>query len=176
MLQTLDANPGKWDLSGLRVINSSGTVWSHENKQGLLKHAPHITLFDSLGSSEAVGIGGSNSTAGQEAETAKFALGPNTAAFTEDGRRIEPGFRASAASLALSGYMPVGYYKDPEKSAKTFRMFEGRRWSVPGDFRHCRGRRIAHLAWPRLAGDQYRRREGLPGRGRRGAEAAPVGL
>jgi fatty-acyl-CoA synthase len=30
--------------------------------------------------------------------------------------------------------MPVGYYKDPEKSAKTFREFEGRRWSVPGDF------------------------------------------
>jgi fatty-acyl-CoA synthase len=133
MLQTLDANPGKWDLSRLRVINSSGTVWSHENKQGLLKHAPHITLFDSLGSSEAVGIGGSNSTAGQEAETAKFALGPNTAAFTEDGRRIEPG-SGERGLLALSGFMPVGYYKDPEKSAKTFREFEGRRWSVPGDF------------------------------------------
>ena len=133
MLQTLDANPGRWDLSKLRVINSSGTVWSHENKQGLLKHAPHITLFDSLGSSEAVGIGGSNSTAGQEAETAKFALGPNTAAFSEDGRRIEPG-SGERGLLALSGFMPVGYYKDPEKSAKTFREFEGRRWSVPGDF------------------------------------------
>jgi len=133
MLQTLDANPGRWDLSKLRVINSSGTVWSHENKQGLLKHAPHITLFDSLGSSEAVGIGGSNSTAGQAAETAKFVLGPNTAAFTEDGRRVEPG-SGERGLLALSGFMPVGYYKDPEKSAKTFREFEGRRWSVPGDF------------------------------------------
>jgi 3-oxocholest-4-en-26-oate---CoA ligase len=133
MLQTLDANPGRWDLSRLRVINSSGTVWSHENKQGLLKHAPHITLFDSLGSSEAVGIGGSNSTAGQEAETAKFALGPNTAAFSEDGRRIAPG-SGERGLLALSGFMPIGYYKDPEKSARTFREFEGRRWSVPGDF------------------------------------------
>lgn len=133
MLQTLNAHPGRWDLSKLRVINSSGTVWSHENKQGLLKHAPHITLFDSLGSSEAVGIGGSNSTAGQEAETAKFALGPNTAAFTEDGRRIQPG-SGERGLLALAGFLPVGYYKDPEKSAKTFREFEGRRWSVPGDF------------------------------------------
>jgi 3-oxocholest-4-en-26-oate---CoA ligase len=133
MLQALDANPGRWDLNRLRVVNSSGTVWSHENKQGLLKHAPHITLFDSLGSSEAVGIGGSNSTAGQAAETAKFLLGPNTAAFTEDGRRVEPG-SGERGLLALAGFLPVGYYKDPEKSATTFREFEGRRWSVPGDF------------------------------------------
>jgi fatty-acyl-CoA synthase len=133
MLQALDANPGRWNLSGLRVINSSGTVWSHENKQGLLKHLPTTMLFDSLGSSEAVGVGGSNSTAGQEAETARFLLGPNTAAFTEDGRRVEPG-SGERGLLALAGFLPVGYYKDPEKSAKTFREFEGRRWSVPGDF------------------------------------------
>ena len=133
MLQALDANPDKWSLSGLRVINSSGTVWSHENKQGLLKHLPTTMLFDSLGSSEAVGVGGSNSTAGAEAETAKFLLGPNTAAFTEDGRRVEPG-SGERGLLALAGFLPVGYYKDPAKSAATFREFEGRRWSVPGDF------------------------------------------
>ncbi len=133
MLQALDANPERWDLSRLRVINSSGTVWSHENKQGLLRHAPHINLFDSLGSSEAVGVGGSTSSAGQTAETAKFMLGPNTAVFTEDGRRVEPG-SGERGLLALAGFLPVGYYKDDEKSAKTFRTFEGRRWSVPGDF------------------------------------------
>jgi acyl-CoA synthetase (AMP-forming)/AMP-acid ligase II len=80
-----------------------------------------------------VGIGGSTSAAGAEAATAKFALGVNTAVFSEDGRRIEPG-SGERGLLALSGFMPTGYYKDPEKSAKTFRMFEGRRWSVPGDF------------------------------------------
>ncbi len=130
MLQALDANPGRWDLSRLRVINSSGTVWSHENKQGLLSHAPHINLFDSLGSSEAVGVGGSTSSAGQAAETAKFTLGPNTAVFTDDGRRVEPG-SGERGLLALAGFLPVGYYKDEEKSAKTFRSFEGRRWSRP---------------------------------------------
>jgi fatty-acyl-CoA synthase len=134
MLETLDANPGRWDLTCLRAIGSSGTVWSHENKQGLLKYLPEgCILFDSLGSSEAVGIGGSSSTAGAEADTAKFMLGLNTAVFTEDGRRVEPG-SGEQGLLALSGFLPVGYYKDPEKSAKTFRTFEGRRWSVPGDF------------------------------------------
>jgi acyl-CoA synthetase (AMP-forming)/AMP-acid ligase II len=134
MLEALDANPGRWDLSSLRAISSSGTVWSHENKQGLLKHLPPgCILFDSLGSSEAVGVGGSSSTAGAEADTARFMLGLNTAVFTEDGRRVEPG-SGEKGLLALSGYLPMGYYKDPEKSAKTFREFEGRRWSVPGDF------------------------------------------
>jgi fatty-acyl-CoA synthase len=134
MLEALEANPDRWDLSSLRRIGSSGTVWSHENKQGLLKFLPKdCVLFDSLGSSEAVGIGGSSSTAGAEAETAKFLLGPNTAAFTEDGRRIEPG-SGERGLLALAGFLPLGYYKDPEKSARTFRTFEGRRWSVPGDF------------------------------------------
>jgi fatty-acyl-CoA synthase len=36
--------------------------------------------------------------------------------------------------LAVGGYIPAGYYKDEAKSAATFRMFGGRRWSVPGDF------------------------------------------
>jgi fatty-acyl-CoA synthase len=34
----------------------------------------------------------------------------------------------------VTGYIPVGYYKDEEKTKKTFREFEGKRWSVPGDF------------------------------------------
>jgi fatty-acyl-CoA synthase len=134
MLDALEANPRRWNLSSLRRIGSSGTVWNHENKQALLKRLPpECVLFDSLGSSEAVGIGGSQSNAAATAETARFMVGPDTAAFTEDGRRIEPG-SGERGLLARAGYIPVGYYKDPEKSARTFREFEGRRWSVPGDF------------------------------------------
>ena len=36
--------------------------------------------------------------------------------------------------VAVGGYIPIGYYKDEVKSAQTFRMFEDRRWSVPGDW------------------------------------------
>src|SRR6185295_8011375 len=133
MLEFLDANPGKWDLSSLRRLGSSGTVWSMENKQGLLKHLPDCAIFDSLGSSEAVGLGASSSAAGATAETAKFMVGPNSAVFTEDGRRVEPG-SGERGLVCVSGFLPVGYYKDPEKTARTFKEFEGRRWSVPGDF------------------------------------------
>ncbi|MFI4934997.1 MAG: acyl-CoA synthetase [Caulobacterales bacterium] len=133
MLEALDANPGRWDLTGLRRLASSGTVWSMENKQGLLKHLPQVAILDSLGSSEAVGLGISASGGDAAAETAKFMVTPNSACFTEDGRRVEPG-SGERGLLAVAGFLPVGYYKDPEKTERTFRTFEGRRWSVPGDW------------------------------------------
>lgn len=133
MLEALDANPGRWDISSVRRIGSSGTVWNFENKQALLAHLPGAVLFDSLGSSEAVGLGSSMSAAGETAQTARFMVGPNSAVFSDDGRRVEPG-SGEKGLVATAGFVPVGYYKDPEKSAKTFRTYEGRRWSVPGDY------------------------------------------
>jgi len=133
MLETLEAHPGRWTLPSLRRIVSSGAMWGAENKNGLLKHLPHIMLMDSLGSSEALGLAGSTSGGGATAGTAKFMAGPNAAVFTEDGRRVEAG-SGERGLVAVGGHTPVGYYKDEEKSAKTFRTFEGRRWSVPGDW------------------------------------------
>ncbi len=133
MLDALEANPGRWDLSSVRSMSSSGSMWSQENKRGLLSHCVNAMIFDSLGSSEAVGLGASASAPGAEVETAAFMLGPTCAVFTEDGRRVEPG-SGERGQVAVSGFLPVGYYKDPEKSAKTFKVFEGVRWSVPGDW------------------------------------------
>ena len=133
MLEVLDANPGRWPLPSLRRIVSSGAMWGLENKQGLLKHLPHIMLMDSLGSSEALGLAASTSGGGAAAGTAKFATGPNAAVFTEDGVRVQAGSGVRGL-VAVGGHTPVGYYKDEEKSAKTFRVFEGTRWSVPGDW------------------------------------------
>ena len=133
MLEALEANPGRWDLSAVRAMSSSGSMWSQENKQGLLSHARNAMIFDSFGSSEAVGLGVSASAPGAEAKTAAFTPGPNCAVFTEDGRRVEPG-SGERGLVAVSGLLPRGYYKDPEKTDKTFKTFEGIRWSVPGDW------------------------------------------
>jgi fatty-acyl-CoA synthase len=133
MLEHLDANPGRYDLRSVRLISSSGVMWSQENKDGLLRHLPGAILFDSYGSSEAVGLGGSVSAQGTAAETAKFLLGPTCAVFTEDGRRVAAG-SGERGLVAITGFIPLGYYKDEAKTAQTFRTFEGVRWSVPGDF------------------------------------------
>ena len=133
MLEALEANPGRWDLSNVKVMSSSGSMWSQENKRGLLSHCTNAVIMDSFGSSEAVGMGMSASAPGQEMQTAAFALGPNCGVFSEDGRRIEPG-SGERGLVAVSGYLPMGYYKDEEKTDKTFKTIEGQRWSVPGDW------------------------------------------
>ena len=144
MLAHLDAAGGRYDLSTLVLITSSGVMWSHDNKQGLLGHIPQVLLFDSYGSSEAVGLGGSVSGAGVAERTATFALGPNCAVFADDGRRVEPG-SGERGMVSLGGFIPVGYYKDEVKTAQTFRTIEGRRWSVPGDFAEVNADGSLHL-------------------------------
>ncbi|HAP76492.1 MAG TPA: acyl-CoA synthetase [Acidimicrobiaceae bacterium] len=133
ILEHLDANPNTYDLSSVIMMSSSGVMWSQDNKEGLLRHLPQAALFDSFGSSEAVGMGASVSTAGGTSQTARFMLGPACQVFTEDGRRVAPG-SGERGLVAVGGFIPMGYYKDDVKTAQTFRTFEDRRWSVPGDW------------------------------------------
>ena len=116
------------------IVISSGVMWSEETKQGLLKHHPAMMLQDAFSSSEALGMGASVSTGTGVSHTAKFTLGENTKVISEDGtREIEPG-SGEIGLLAVKGITPVGYYKDQEKSDKTFKIIDGARYSVPGDW------------------------------------------
>jgi len=133
MLNALDGNPGRWDISSVKVIVSSGVMWSTEVKKGLLRHNPGMILTDSFGSSEAVGFGSSIMTAAGEVTTAKFMIGDRCKVFSEDHREIAPG-SGEKGFIARSGPIPVGYWKDPEKSAKTFPTIAGVRYSIPGDW------------------------------------------
>jgi len=136
LLRALDAEPDRWDISSLRVVVSSGVMWAAETKQGLLRHNPRLIMIDSLGSSEAIGMASSTTTADGDAgsgATATFRLGPNTKVLTDDGREVEPG-SGERGRVALRGRTPVGYYKDDAKSAATFVTVDGVRWSIPGDW------------------------------------------
>ena len=133
ILATLDAHPGRWDLTSLVGIISSGVMWSEGTKHGLLRHYPGMLLVDAFSSSEALGMGTSVSSGGSSARTARFSLGPEVRVLDADGRDIEPGSGRSGV-LALGGRIPLGYYKDQTKSAATFRTIDGVRYSVPGDY------------------------------------------
>lgn len=130
MLDALDS--GGVDGGSVKLIGSSGVMWSREVKLGLLKHLPQATLYDALGSSEAMGLGSSVMTAAGETKTAAFKIGPSVKVFAEDGREIVPG-SGEAGYLARSGSMPLGYYKDEEKTAAAFQTIGGERYIVPGD-------------------------------------------
>ena len=126
-------HPGAYDLSSLFGILSSGVMWSPEVKQGLLRHNPNMILVDSFGASEAVGFGRSQTSAAGTSEVAKFAIGEDCKVFTEDYREVEPG-SGVPGFIARTGAIPVGYYKDPEKTEKTFPVINGVRYSIPGDW------------------------------------------
>ncbi len=133
ILKALDAEPDRWDISSLRVVVSSGVMWSKESKDGLLRHNPRLILVDALGSSEAIGMATNTTTAGSGDETAKFQLGPLTKVVTDDGRFVEPG-SDEMGRVAIKGRTPIGYYKDEAKSAATFVTIDGDRYSIPGDY------------------------------------------
>jgi fatty-acyl-CoA synthase len=133
MLRALDASPGKYDLSSLVMVSSSGVMFSEDSKQRLLAHHPGMMIVDAFSSSEALGMGQSVSSAAGSSTTAKFTLGENTKVITDDGREVQPG-SGETGRVAVGGWQPVGYYKDEAKSAATFITFEGKRYSVPGDY------------------------------------------
>ena len=78
-------------------------------------------------------MGASVTTRASSTETAKFQLNEGVKVFTEDGREVQPG-SGEMGMIATSGLVPLGYYKDPQKSAATFREIDGVRYSFPGDF------------------------------------------
>jgi acyl-CoA synthetase (AMP-forming)/AMP-acid ligase II len=84
MLDALERNPGRWDIASIGLMVSSGVMWSRETKTGLLRHHPGMILFDSFGSSEAVGFGSSITTSEGETTTARFQIGEQCKVFTED--------------------------------------------------------------------------------------------
>ncbi len=133
VLDALDASPGRWDLSSLVVIGSSGAMWSEPVKRGLLAHRPDMLLVDAYGSSEALPLATSISGGTAAASTATFSLGERAVVVTEDGRLVEPG-SAEVGLVAMSGRLPLGYFRDAAKSAETFRVIGGQRFAVPGDF------------------------------------------
>ncbi len=133
MAQELEENGDAYDISSVVMIASSGVMWSEETKQRLLSHHSGLVLADAFSSSEAVGMGMSYTTAAGSVQTGTFQLSDTTKLFNEDLEPIEtePGVRGL---VGVGGLQPVGYYKDPEKSAKTFVECEAGRFSVPGDW------------------------------------------
>ena len=120
-----------YDLSSVAVILSSGVMWTTEVKEQLLERIPHVVLFDAIGSTEG-SMGNQMSTRGASTETAKFTQNPTTKVFTEDGREVTPG-SDEIGLVAAGGFVPIGYFKDADKTERTFRTVDGVRYAFPGD-------------------------------------------
>lgn len=132
LVKALDEEPGRWDVSGVRGILSSGAMWSGPVKSGLIRHMPRVQLIDGLGSSEASGIASSRSTSDGVDENAVFTPSDRAGVIHDDGTLAVAG-DGRIGRLAVSGWLPQGYLNDPGKTAEIFVETAGRRWSIPGD-------------------------------------------
>ena len=132
LLRCLQANADRYSLSTVFAILSSGAMWSEEIKRGLLAHQPNMMLVDAFSSSEALGMGSSVSSGQSLEHTARFTLGADVRVIGDSGTDVEPGSE-QVGRLMLGGRIPLGYYKDEAKSAATFQVVDGVRYSVPGD-------------------------------------------
>jgi len=119
------------DVSSVRSIHSSGMAWTDDVKRALLEHLP-TQLLDILAASE----GGPFAYAVVNSIgdlPSRFRLAAGATVLDENLEPVKPG-SGRVGMLAYSGGMPVGYYQDSEKTAKTFRDIRGTRHVMPGDY------------------------------------------
>ncbi|MEO5640213.1 MAG: acyl-CoA synthetase [Sphingomicrobium sp.] len=133
MARALEANPGRWDVSSMRVISSAGLMWSAEVKAALIKAMPDVALVDILGASEASGLGYAVTTATSATPTGYFEPGANTVIIEQDSERVLGPDEPGRGWLARRPPFALEYHGDPVKTAATFRVIDGVRYAIPGD-------------------------------------------
>lgn len=132
LLDTLRATRGKYDVSHVRGMTSSGMMWSPEVKSGLLEFMPDAVLADSFGSSEGTGLGLSLVSKDAPPAEARF-LAPNTVLIRAEDHSIIPPGTGEVGLVAKKGDLPLGYYKDAARTEKTYVMINGERHLISGD-------------------------------------------
>lgn len=143
LVKELETSPGRWNVGSVRVVFSSGVVLSSDTKEALHRHMPNATIIDGLGTSESGPLARSSSVAGDSPKS-EFTIGPNTRVIDEAGYDIAPG-SGQRGRLAVSGYIPTGYYGDEEKTRETFVSIDGRTHVVTGDWAEVHADGTIHL-------------------------------
>jgi acyl-CoA synthetase (AMP-forming)/AMP-acid ligase II len=128
----LERNPDAYDLSAFIALGSGGAILSQGVKDQFTRIRPELIITDAFGASETGANGGG--TGFSDEGQPRFALNNSTNVLDDDLRPVEPG-SGKMGLLARTGRIPLGYYKDEEKTAKTFvHDPDGQRWVIPGDF------------------------------------------
>jgi acyl-CoA synthetase (AMP-forming)/AMP-acid ligase II len=134
LLDEIEADPSRHDTSSLQLLGSGGAILSSDVKQRLLDAIPSVlAITEAIGSSEspvqAVAVALRD---GEASRTLRFDARETTMVVDDELRPIPAG-SGQIGRLATRGRVPLGYYRDAEKSARTFVEIDGARWALPGD-------------------------------------------
>jgi acyl-CoA synthetase (AMP-forming)/AMP-acid ligase II len=130
------ATGSPYDGSSLFAISSSAAIFSPPVKKRWMAAFPNAVFTDSVGASETgfQGMGLQDKDA-ISSDGPVVGLGPSSVVIDDDNRILDVTKDiGQVGRLGRGGSVPVGYYKDAEKSARTFLEIDGQRYSVPGDF------------------------------------------
>jgi len=122
---------GAYDASSMLAISSSGALFSAPVKDAFAAALPGVVLTDAIGSTETGFTGIGQVTAGARQRGGPTVTpGPEVIVLDEAGGRAAPG---QVGRIARGGHVPLGYYKDPVKTAAMLAEVDGKRYAVPGD-------------------------------------------
>lgn len=131
LLDQLDKK--RYDLEHFNVLLSGGAILTPALKDAFLQKLPQLMIVDGFGSSETGGHGTQVSLAGVKATTGTFQMNEETTVLKENlSGPVVPGSEETGW-LARAGHVPLGYFKDAEKTARTFPVINGVRYAIPGD-------------------------------------------
>jgi 3-oxocholest-4-en-26-oate---CoA ligase len=134
LLDTLAAHHGRWDTSSLMLLGSGGSILSGPAKDALMDAFPSVVaIVEGIGSSESPAQAVALTTrSGTPSASLTFSAKAETMVVGDDLRPVARG-SGVVGRLATRGRVPLGYYKDEARSARTFVEIDGARWSLPGD-------------------------------------------
>jgi len=124
---------GSYDLSSVFLLTSGGAIFTAGLKQEMLDLLPGIRILDALGSSETGAQALHFSTAESGGRTGEFSPAQGNVVLTDDLSGVVEAGSEQVGWLARRGFLPLGYYKDPDRTAQTFPVVDGVRYSVAGD-------------------------------------------
>lgn len=125
---------GAYEVSSLWALSSHAALFSHSLKQQYVEQFPNLFLTDVIGSSESGGTGLSVVTKDSDhSQGPRVKFNAQTVLIDEDGALLAPA-PGVVGRMARTGHVPLGYYKDPAKSATIFFEVDGVRYVVPGDY------------------------------------------
>ena len=129
LLMQLDKK--KYDLSSFFAVGNGGAPLTPAVRAMAVERIPNLVISDSAGSSETGAQ--MHVTSMDDVAVGSFLPGPGTLVVDETlSRVLEPGHEGNGW-LAQTGNVPLGYLGDPDKTARTFPVIDGVRYSIPGD-------------------------------------------